>query len=691
MATTPELSASPWHAGELALQERVGVVAQMDTQGRRVVRPLLIDQHRAFYPLLPFVVLGTVDADGHAWATLLAGAPGFLHSPTPDVLSVAARLERNDPAANGLFDGAPVGLLGIELHTRRRNRLNGVVRALDANKFDVQVQQAYGNCNRYIHLRQAEYLEHVPVLTAGPTNRCDRLTPSLAAMIAASDTFFVASYADLEDGTRGVDVSHRGGKRGFVRVGDDGVLTIPDFSGNLFFNTLGNILLNRQAGLTFVDFATGDVLQLSGEAEVDLDSAEIATFKGAERLWRFKPSEIIHRAAALPLRWKMPDDPESPFSLLTGDWTESAARHSAAALASTWRPFRVARVVEESSTIRSLHLEPADGAGMLVHRAGQFLPIRLTPEGASAPVLRTYTLSVAPSDNYYRISVKREGVASRHLHEVIREGDLIETRAPSGDFTIDPFEIRPVVLLAAGIGITPMLAMLRDVVYEGERTRRFRRTWLIYGARSLAERAFDVELNALARRAKGAVKIVRVLSSAQHAETGRDFDVEGRIDVDLLRRTLPFDNFDFYLCGPPTFMQSLYDGLRRLDISDDRIHAESFGAASMIRTDTQADDATPAALPSKDPVPVLFSASGKEARWAPGDGTLLDVAEARGLSPEFGCRAGICGACRTRVIEGAIAYRQAPSFKVGAGEALICCAVPAAPAQAGENRLILDL
>src|SRR5262249_55283399 len=154
--------------------------------------------------------------------------------------------------------------------------------------------------------------------------------------------------------------------------------------------------------------------------EVILDSPEIAAFQGAERLLRVTPRRVVHRPDALPLRWAMREGGWSPNALLTGNWDEAAARLKATELAKAWRPFRVARIVAESSTVRSFHLEPADGNGIIPHRAGQHLPIRLMPAGSEKPLLRTYTLSVAPSDGIYRLSVKRDGAVSRHLHDEVK-------------------------------------------------------------------------------------------------------------------------------------------------------------------------------------------------------------------------------------------------------------------------------
>ncbi|WP_217474752.1 pyridoxamine 5'-phosphate oxidase family protein [Stutzerimonas stutzeri] len=669
------LTTAVWHEGEKLIQEKLGVAERMEAVGARVIRDFMPEQHRAFYGQLPFIVLGSVDAEGDAWATVLDGRPGFMASPTRTTLDIAARPDSNDPAGRGLVDGAPVGLLGIEMHTRRRNRMNGVVSLTDRG-FSVEVDQSFGNCPRYIQLRRFSFERDPETPFEGPVETLVTLDPPARALIEQADAFFVASYADRAE-RRQVDVSHRGGNAGFVRVSDDGTLTIPDFDGNLFFSTLGNIVLNAKAGLLFVDFETGDLLQMTGEAEVIFDSPEIAAFQGAERLWTFRPRKIVRRPAGLALRWAFEDGGWSDSTLMTGDWRQAHERLRATSRLNQWRTLTVTQVTEESASIRSFHLVPADGAGLLPHLAGQHLPIRVRLPGQTKPLIRTYTLSVAPSDGTYRISVKREGTVSRYLHEHLHEGSTLEARAPEGDFTLDAQDARPAVLIAGGVGITPMLAMLRHLVHEGLRKQRFRPATLFYAARSKQDRAFDQELTDLIATAQGAVKLVRVLSDTRDARAGIDYEACGRIDMALLSRFLAFDDYAFYLCGPPPFTQAIYDGLRSYGIADERIHAESFGPAALART---RDAGMPAAarLPAATtPVPVAFVDSLKEARWTPETGTLLELAEARGLDPEFGCREGSCGTCRTRLLEGAVTYVKQPTARVGADEVLICCAVPA--------------
>lgn len=672
-----------WHEGETFLQEKLGVAERMAVVGQRVIRDFMPDQHRDFYAQLPFIVLGSVDTRGDAWATFVEGRPGFMTSPSPTVLDIAAQRDPGDPASEGMAGGKPVGLLGIEMHTRRRNRMNGFVSS-QGDAIRIDVDQSFGNCPRYIQLRDFAFVREPGPAPSGSGQELSELDAAARSMIGNADAFFVASYVDRED-RRQVDVSHRGGNAGFVRIGEDGVLTIPDFDGNLFFSTLGNILLNGKAGLLFVDFTTGDVLQMTGEAEIILDSPEIAAFQGAERLWTFKPRRIVRRAGALALRWSFQADGWSPNSLMTGNWTQAAERLRAAELAKTWRPLTVARIVDESAGIRSFHLQPADGAGLLPHAAGQHLPIRITLPGSDKPVIRTYTLSVAPSDGLYRISVKRDGLVSQFLHDSIKVSDVIEARAPAGDFTIDARATRPAVLLAGGIGITPLLAMLRHTVYEGIRKQRLRPITLIHSVRSKTDRPFEMEINELVNAAKGLVRFVRVLSDATDATEGIDYDVAGRIDMALLTRVLPFNDYDFYLCGPPQFTQALYDGLRGYNIADERIHAEAFGPSSLKRTSTvsASSPAPQRKPPSTKPVPVVFTNSLKEGRWTPESGTLLELAEARGLQPEFSCREGNCGTCRTKLIKGEVTYIKEPTAKVDDDEVLLCCAVPAS--QDGEG------
>ncbi|MBZ9780460.1 pyridoxamine 5'-phosphate oxidase family protein [Pseudomonas sp. REP124] len=683
MDEVTKAQSSPWHEGELTLQRSVGAVEMMVGVGQRQMsRAWMPDQHREFYAQLPFVILGAVDPQGDVWATIRTGQPGFMHSPEPEILHIKLEPQLNDPAQQGMKAGDAIGMLGMELHTRRRNRMNGNVQRELEDGIEIAVTQAYGNCPRYINLRQYAFVEE----TLDIARELSATDEIVRQMTTTADSFYVATYVE-RDGQNQVDASHRGGKSGFVRMEEDGALTIPDFSGNLFFNTLGNILLNPRAGLVFMDFKSGDLLQMTGTAEVLLDDPQIAAFQGAERLWRFKPQRIVYRQAALALRWEDKEEGESPNSLMTGSWQQAAERLQAEAMRTHWRPLRVARIVEESPSIRSFYLEPDDGIGLPGFEPGQHVPVRILPHGQQAPSIRTYSVSSAPSDDFLRISVKRDGLVSSHLHERIQVGDWIEARAPQGHFSVHAAERRPLVLLAAGVGITPLLSMLREVVYQGKRINRLRPTWLVQSSRAVEDLAFREEIDELVTLAGGRVKVLRVVSQPSTDGSGGEYDKAGRIDVELLKTVLPLNDYDFYLCGPGSFTQALYDGLRALRIPDDRIHAETFGPSTLVRdaeVTVPAAQQTPA---SSEPVKVLFSTAGKEARWEPGNGTLLELAEARGLNPEFSCRGGSCGTCKTRITSGQVHYLNTPDQGLAADEVLICCSVPAQ----GSEPLVLDI
>jgi len=542
------------------------------------------------------------------------------------------------------------------------------------------VAQSFGNCPRYIQSRSLEVVRDPALTRQRPATEVEGLDTRAREIIATADTFFVASYVDRGDGTRQVDVSHRGGKPGFVRVGHDGMLTIPDFSGNRFFMTLGNFLVNPAAGLLFIDPSTGDMLQMTGEARVVLDAPEIDAFEGAERLWTFKPRRVLHRPDGLPLRWRMDAGGWAPDLPMTGSWADverhlGPAQTTPGAGAGQWRPFRVTRTVDETTSIRSIYLEPADGRAAVQPRAGQHLPVRVTLADGTRQT-RVYTLSMAPASGFYRISVKRHGRVSGHLH-ALEPGAVIEALEPAGGFTLDADERRPAVLLAAGIGITPLLAMLHHIVREGRSAQEVRPTWLYQAARTREDLAFDGEIAELVGRARGRIRWIRTLSQPGDAQPGGDYEQAGHIDLALLKTTLPFDDYDFYLCGPAAFMQAIGEGLRSLDVQDSRIHAEAFGPSALTRSRDGGQASVALTPPATQAVRIVFAQSGRETLWNPGDGPLLDVAEARGLTPAFGCRSGSCGTCRVDVLEGSVTYAASPSFDVPHDQALLCCALPA--------------
>ncbi len=682
MNKPPTPANEPFHVGERALQERLGLAERMHGVGQRVIRPFMPEQHQQFFAALHFVLVGAVDTAGRPWASMLVGEPGFLRSPHDRQLDVAARAIPGDPIADGLRVDAPLGFLGIELQTRRRNRVNGRLLEVGDAGLSLAIEQTVGNCPQYIQGRDVQWVRDASDMRPRSTLQLATLDADAMRLIGRADTLFVATQAPAAAGepARGADVSHRGGRAGFVKIEDERTLLVPDFAGNNMFMTLGNLQLDARAGVLFIDFERGDLLSLTGRAEVVWGGDELKAFDGAERAWRFHLDEAHWLRDALPLRWRFRD--WSPNSLITGSWEEAAARLQARQLAQTWRPYRVLRTVDESRVIRSFHLEPADGLAVPAFEAGQYLPIRLALPAGAKPLQRTYTISSAPGDAGLRLSVKRDGAASTHLHDQVAVGDVIEALGPRGHFVIDAQSRRPAVLIGAGVGITPTLSFLRHIVAVGLRHRHTRPVHLIQVAHDASVRAFGAELDELVARAQGAVRVHLVLGQG-----GEDVQ-RGPLTIEHLKRWLPFDDHEFYLCGPGGFMQSIYDGLRELGVRDERIYAEAFGPASLRRQGDGAAPATPPPGPAATQAVVRFARSGQQAAWTPAQGTLLELAEAQGLSPPYSCRAGHCGSCVTTLRSGRVTYAEPAAWQTGDGEVLICCARPAAT---GGERVELEL
>ena len=300
-------SDEPFHRGERLVQDRVGVGARTAVARRHAIRDYMDEQHREFFEQLPFVVVGSVDDSGQPWASVLAGPPGFMTAASPQMLTVRALPLAGDPLV--LAPGRPVGLLGIEPHTRRRNRMNGVVHNVDSAGFAVRVQQSFGNCPKYIVPREVSFSPCAP----GEVVRSSTLDEAAVRMLRSADTFFIASaYPAGEDGVKkgvasprshGVDVSHRGGEPGFIAV-EDGVLRVPDYVGNNYFNTLGNLAMNPRAGLLVIDWESGDLLFLAVRVEIVWEGEEVVRVRGARRVLVMTIDKEVRSIGALGLQWE---------------------------------------------------------------------------------------------------------------------------------------------------------------------------------------------------------------------------------------------------------------------------------------------------------------------------------------------------------------------------------------------------
>ncbi len=897
---------SPFHRGEKAIQSRLGVREKIEKKGRRLILDHVPEQARGVLARLSFMTVATVDECGRPWASLVAGKPGFVQAIDAGRLTVRARPVYGDPLNKTLIEGAGIGALGLAFDPPDRFRVNGIIGRLGDGTFDIEVRQGFPNCPSYIQSRAPIPDDDIDTIGGKKTvRRGNALNRSDAALIAGADTFFIASHfsEDADDRSHGVDLSHRGGKPGFVIVAHETLLLFPDYAGNCMFTTLGNIEVDPRCGLLFMDFDTGDTLQLAGQAEVLWGAEHASRFPGAERVVSFQVEETLHIEAALPFAWRfqgyhpvfdklgavdpeapvpepgppmrlrsvnvsmprdvphdgktvttgifkeqvegrvmlrrlnlegdgqadlwghggafravyaysqenyeywagelgrddftigqfgenftvegMPDDeicigdvfriggalvevtqPRIPCHKLAlkfgvdgfqnrflesgrvgfylrvleegevgaGDDIVLVKRDSARmtveavsnllffdkenlertekalhipALSHGWkgsfadrlakaktvaggrpgfRPFTVERKERESETITSFYLVPEDGAPLADFLPGQFLTFELDIPGEDEPVVRTYSLSDAPAADHYRVSIKREpapadrpelplGLSSNYFHDHVDAGTTLRASPPRGKFHLDPDGERAVVLLSAGVGLTPMISMLNAIVNSGSS----RPVWFIHGARNGREHAMGTHIRRLTRENEN-VHLHTCYSRPDGDDAeGSDFDSRGFVSIDVLKQVLPFDNYDFYLCGPPAFMRSLYCGLLSLGIVEERIHYEFFGPGSILQDEARPVQQT--VVPAAEAelaggIQVTFARSGLTAAWDPDCESILELAERHGLDPKYSCRSGICQTCLCPITEGEVEYVEEPLDEPDEGSVLICCAKP---------------
>jgi ferredoxin-NADP reductase/predicted pyridoxine 5'-phosphate oxidase superfamily flavin-nucleotide-binding protein len=693
---------SPFHHGEHDVQSRVGVRESTEKIGQRFIRQFLPGEHKAFYSQLPFVLIGAIDTQGRPWASILMGRPGFVDAPDANTLKINTRLAFGDPLDGYLKNGTDVGLLGIEYYSRRRNRLSGRIAEIDDQSITLKINQTFGNCPQYIQSRDYELLPEIDAIGQPlATMNFHHLGKRAQEIIRAADNFYIATHysENQDDANQGADVSHRGGKPGFIRIENDRTLTFPDFAGNNHFNTIGNIFVNPRAGLLFIDFDVGDLLYLTCTAEIIWDSEETRAFVGAERFIRLTLDEGVLIEKAVPIRWDFRD--YSPSLGFTGSWEEVDEKVASAKDGNKFRDYRVTRVDRESDIITSFYLQPEDDIKIPCHVAGQFLPIEIQSPGTEEPIRRTYTISNAPNGEYYRLSIKREpsatpdlppGVSSNYFHDNVACGSTIRALSPRGKFTLDESSTRPVVLISGGVGVTPMISMLEQLCSDSEGCGCTRPVWFIHGATNTNVHAFGDHVKRLGQEFPCLTTHIRYSNPSAQDVEGDHYDSKGYVDIELIRSLLPLDDYDFYLCGPTPFMESLYEALKELNVADERINYEFFGSGATLGK-KQSSGSLISDLDGQQSVPVQFARSGINTTWDPSRGSLLDLAESEGLQPAYSCRSGVCQTCATKISQGEVAYIEPPMVDPGECTTLICSAYPriGKNTDGGEKALVLDL
>jgi len=354
----------------------------------------------------------------------------------------------------------------------------------------------------------------------------------------------------------------------------------------------------------------------------------------------------------------------------------------AAAAWNGWRKFRIVSKKEESGDVFSFYLEPHDGKPLPPFFPGQYLTFQLNIPSQNKPIVRCYSLSDSPHNtDYYRVTIKRvpappgrddvpEGLSSAFFHDQLQVGDIVDVKAPSGHFCLDMGDLRPVVLLSGGVGITPMLSMLNAICRAGGR----REVWFFHGTRNQGEHIQKRHLESLAAKHDFVRLHICYSQPLTTDRPGVDYHHDERLNVDLLEKILPSNNYDFFICGPPPMMSSLTEGLRAWGVPDKNVFFEAFGPASVKRV----SEPVRAAAPALD-FKVTFSRAAKTCSWNPQSASLLEFAEENGVSINSGCRAGNCGSCMIAMKSGDFKYVQEPGFKADAGCCLTCIAIPKSP------------
>ncbi|MEX0732193.1 MAG: 2Fe-2S iron-sulfur cluster-binding protein [Aquisalimonadaceae bacterium] len=651
------------------LQLRVGARSQIESSGAHAIRTAIDPDTELLLLRQTVVFITALDADGYPRCMQLTGKPGFLCSNSSDGVAIDWAMTDTTVDQLQLQTGTPLALLFLDSPSGTVVRFNGWATDASTKRAELRITQLFSKAARYAHRRdnrQTRPATQPPVRDDAQS----ALTPSMIAFLETVDTLIVASRhpePEKKD-THGLDLSHRGGLPGFALATTLSTITWPEFEGSNYFSTLGNLMLDPRCALLALSADGARALHIRGKAEILWNNGELETRTGTGRGVQLRVDQATFTA--------------NPFG------AERTLLHYAPALARlTTRPVaapperevRVTKKVAEADGATSYYLESASRQPLLPFLAGQHLALAVSgPEEHRTEDFRFYSLSAFSSlPRHYRITVKHgydpedanPEAFSRRLNDHVEPGKTLYISPPAGTFTLPAKLERPLVLLSAGIGITPMMAMLQEIAARVPDHP----VWFFHGAPDGETRLFGDELAELRPRLGRAHWHTCFSRPGSSDLVGRDYDTHGRITLETLRDNLPFDGYDFYLCGPDGFLNMLYSGLRNLGITSGQIHVESFG----IGDSPEAGNETIASAALPVPRRVHFAQSDVTVLWQPDDGTLLDLARTAGIDARFSCRTGMCGTCRRPLTSGRGAYLRPVSAPQVNGTILLCSAVPA--------------
>uniref|UniRef100_A0A7R9ZZV6 FAD-binding FR-type domain-containing protein n=1 Tax=Pyrodinium bahamense TaxID=73915 RepID=A0A7R9ZZV6_9DINO len=599
-----------FHAGELYVQNRVGSAGSAAGLGADMISPRIDPRAAGIFEVCPHLFVASVqqldDGSMKVWASALFGKPGFasVHQDFRH-LEIETRIAAGDPLAGNIGVGAPLASLAISFEHRARYRINGRVVAATQDSVMLESLEAFPNCPKYIAARSWTVLAESPrAFEAAASPMKPRLEGKAMALMRAADTFFLAT-SHLE---RGADLSHRGGKPGFVRVSEDGSEVFwADYAGNGMFQSLGNIVSSGIAGVLFVDWASGSTLQISGKALVEWRDAGETKLDDSTRIVRLFVESCIWTQRQLPIKYYLPSDGASPFNvLLSGEGASDSEESLVTAQLVAMKP--------ESASAKSFWFMPEGDAELLSrlanHRPGEYVTFEL--EISEKRVVRTWTISSAPasisgSEGLFSITVKREdsGLASRYLHDKVEVGQSFRVIGVGGGAAMSLFQkwnlpavqkrdvaellngtTKHVLFLAGGIGITPMMSNLRAlhllISSSGSAAFDLPKIYMVLATRDLNAAPFVEDLLLLRKLGLLAGLCLAVSGTVSPASglpaSAGEVDLHsGHLTLEMLKRVIPEDGeLSVYLCGPTGLMKASELMLADLQIPSGQIHSESF-------------------------------------------------------------------------------------------------------------------
>jgi ferredoxin-NADP reductase/predicted pyridoxine 5'-phosphate oxidase superfamily flavin-nucleotide-binding protein len=597
---------SIFHQGELDVQALANE-ADIALRNSTVVSQHIIKGALPFIAQQHMAVVTSTDENNQIWISVLFGEPGFISALDDQHIIINPQKiikQPDDPLWRNIKTNSQVGLLIIELSTRRRFRVNGAISQLAKGQYQVTVAQAYPNCPKYIQRRQPALSPDVLAYRTPDSIVGESLLDAHLELISNLDSFFVGSGVSEHHN----DASYRGGAPGFVKISNKNQLLIPDYKGNSMFNTLGNIQSNPRVGLVFIDFEQKRILQLSGSAKIIWDKVDAHNETGGtNRYWHFDVKCWQETQLPQGLNWTFFDySPHNPKPEYVNDLS-----------------LKVTAIEQKTAHIKLFKLMSNDGGILPAFEPGSHLPIEVNlPDNKKT--LRHYSITSSSHDNrFYEIAVQQEiqgGGGSNYMHEQLRIGHQIKSKSPINDFPLSS-PGKHHILIAGGIGITPIISMLRHLVDNNESFE------LHYSVKRTSDAIFVKELDRLAGK-NGHFYF------SQEVNTSR---IDLKTILEKNKKTS-----HVYVCGPVGLIQSTKDMATKNDWHASNIHFESFGSAIQVNNKA---------------VEVKLKKSGQVIVIDPKE-TILDGLIAAKVSIPFECKRGECGMCTTEYVEGTPDHRD---------------------------------